>query len=76
MATPSNLPESVKMPTTSIIASGGLELAKFLVMLGIQEARRANATPEEIDAMYQDSLFQIEARDPADIPDTPEPVTG
>ena len=74
MTTAPPIPEPVKLDPTAALITGGLELAKFLVMLGIQEARRSNATPEEIETLLQDSIYQLEARDPANIPDGPVPA--
>ncbi len=59
---------------TELIVNGGIELAKFLVMLGIQEARRSGKSEEEVDAMYQESLMELLDNDPSKIPDVGKKV--
>ncbi len=59
---------------TELIVNGGMELAKFLVMLGIQEARRSGKSEEEVEAMYQESLMELLDNDPSKIPDVGKKV--
>ncbi len=59
---------------TELIVNGGIELAKFLVMLGIQEARRSGKSEEEVEAMYEESLMELLDNDPSKIPDVGKKV--
>jgi hypothetical protein len=52
---------------TAIIA--GIELVKMLLMLAMQEARRANLTPEQLELAFSESLAQFNANDPNKIPE-------
>ena len=47
----------------------GVELVKFFIMLALQEARRANMTPDEIDKAMTDAYLQFKENDPEKIPE-------
>ena len=53
----------------SAISAGGIELVKFLLMLAMEEARRSQLTPEQIDAAYEAAQAEFLADDPGQIPD-------
>lgn len=52
---------------TAVLA--GVEIVKMLLMLALQEARRANMTQEEIEAQFEVALIQFMENDPNKIPE-------
>ena len=57
------------MGLPNVAITGGVELVKFFLILAMQEARRANMTPDEIEAAYNMAKMQFEMKDPGEIPD-------
>lgn len=54
---------------TEIAITGGIELIKFLIILALQEARRAKMTPEQITLALAEARAEFAKNNPDLIPD-------